>query len=388
MFSRRTLRRRSAERGAAAAIVAVLLGFGVLLGASALAVDIGNVAFDRRQQQNGADAGAKQLAKLCAESLAKCSAGSAGGPVTAAIKANFPSSTRQTSGQLQSMCGRAGTGTLPVCASAVADADIKDLTKCPPLSAQLKAAPTVKYVEVQSKTLDTADGSDDLKSFFNVGSGTTMTACARYAWGPAGSATTLPLTFAECEWKGSITAPTGGFGVETSLPLKYSKKAASACTLTSPSGGDFAGGFGWLSTSVGCDLGTAAGKWYDAQPGVGGGSGCYDLFKPGSVAYVPIFDCISDSKTFCVPGSPSGTHTWYHIKGYAAFYITAVDITGSGDALPGYPGAKASSECKTESLDNKCIYGWFLDDYVDDIGEIDYTGTVPDYGADVFKAAG
>ncbi len=54
-------------------IVAVVLGGGVLLGASALAIDVGNMMFERRQLQNGADASSQKLAQICAKDLTKCS---------------------------------------------------------------------------------------------------------------------------------------------------------------------------------------------------------------------------------------------------------------------------------------------------------------------------
>src|SRR5687768_8076034 len=72
-LTKRRLRRR-AERGGAAMIVAILLGGGALLGAAALTVDVGNMFFERRQLQNGADATAQSLAVICAKDLTKCNA--------------------------------------------------------------------------------------------------------------------------------------------------------------------------------------------------------------------------------------------------------------------------------------------------------------------------
>ena len=46
------------ERGAAATIVAVLLGLGVVFGVMALAIDAGGLFLERRQLQNGSDAAA------------------------------------------------------------------------------------------------------------------------------------------------------------------------------------------------------------------------------------------------------------------------------------------------------------------------------------------
>ena len=71
--SRRPRLRRRLERGATAAIVAVMLAGGVLLGAAALAVDVGNMMFERRQLQNGADAAAFKLAEICDDDVTQCS---------------------------------------------------------------------------------------------------------------------------------------------------------------------------------------------------------------------------------------------------------------------------------------------------------------------------
>ena len=56
---------RDGERGAVAMIVAMLFGFGVMIGLAALTVDVGNINADRRQLQNGADAVALAVAQQC-----------------------------------------------------------------------------------------------------------------------------------------------------------------------------------------------------------------------------------------------------------------------------------------------------------------------------------
>ena len=54
------------DRGAAALIVTILFSSGVLIGCAALTVDVGQLYSERRQLQNGADAAALSLAKVCA----------------------------------------------------------------------------------------------------------------------------------------------------------------------------------------------------------------------------------------------------------------------------------------------------------------------------------
>ncbi len=409
--SRKARLRRRFERGGVAAIVAVLLGGGVLLGASALAIDVGNIMFERRQLQNGADAAVAKLARICADkaNVADCDPTKAStiSAVNNENKANAADNTASlntlldaTLGTKNGMCGRVpGAPNLPPCPSATSTADLTDLVQCPPLPQALVDHPTIKYVETY--TLTDSKGSNKLGSFFLPGSGATVGACSRMAWGPPGKANTLPLTFAECEYEEAIN--TVGFGNdpvnpadpykgETALPLKY-KKNKSCDPNTVSSGGDFDGGFGWLSAN-GCVASTEVPHWYDGQTGVGANNDCYDLFRPGSRIYIPIFTCISDTAAGtddpCNQGSPSGTHTYYYITGYAAFYVTGVRIVGDGQGsfLDGYPGSSARQDCQTTSKDNKCIYGWFLSDWVDYGGELDLTGTVPDYGANVFKPVG
>ena len=65
-------RLRHSERGASATIVAVLFGGGVLLGASALSMDVGSIMWERRQLQNGADAATMALAQACGRDAAAC----------------------------------------------------------------------------------------------------------------------------------------------------------------------------------------------------------------------------------------------------------------------------------------------------------------------------
>ena len=55
--------RPDAERGAAGVLVAVMML--VLIGAGALAVDVGQIYSERAQLQNGADAGALGVAQAC-----------------------------------------------------------------------------------------------------------------------------------------------------------------------------------------------------------------------------------------------------------------------------------------------------------------------------------
>src|SRR5690349_8936465 len=62
----RNLRRRG-DAGGAAVIVAILLAGGVLLGMTALVVDVGQLYAEREELQSGADAAAMSVALDCAQ---------------------------------------------------------------------------------------------------------------------------------------------------------------------------------------------------------------------------------------------------------------------------------------------------------------------------------
>ena len=59
---------RPRDKGAVAAIVAILVSSGVVMGMLALTVDVGNITAERRQLQNGADAATFALARSCSKS--------------------------------------------------------------------------------------------------------------------------------------------------------------------------------------------------------------------------------------------------------------------------------------------------------------------------------
>ena len=98
-------RLRRDERGVVAAIVAILLGTGVLLGMGALVIDVGQIYQERAELQNGADAAALAVAKSCA--LGACAPGVAGQQADG----NASNLTGGTAG-VQLVCG---SGALPGC---------------------------------------------------------------------------------------------------------------------------------------------------------------------------------------------------------------------------------------------------------------------------------
>jgi len=377
-----------------AALVAILLGLGVLLGMSALAVDVGNLMFERRQLQNGADAASSKLAAICAGRIADCDDDvrapvlddlldkNAGDNFAALDRSHYP----------EGQCGRVPSAPdMPACDVA---GSFSELVKCPPVPSWL-ASSSIPYVETYTRT-ETKTGGSKLLPFLGQGSGTEVRSCARAAWGPPKKGVTLPLTFSYCEYEEAIAK--GGYGNlpidaaqpykgETALALKYKVTGSSTtdpCVALGHSGMDAPGGFGWLD-QVACEATIDEGGWVPVDTGKSGPLSCV---TSGKVVYVPIFTCVSKAKVDC-DNTSGGNNTNYKVNGFGAFYVTAIlDLPGKGNTnVPGYPGPAADAECKAEANGGKgCLYGWFLDKYVVYGTQIDVGGT--SYGADVVVPAG
>lgn len=372
----RQINRSRCEKGGVAVIVGVLLGGGVLLGMSAIAVDVGNMKFERRQLQNGTDATAMKLADICGSDLTKCDDDQRAAVLTTLAAKNAVDATAQLDRSVypDGQCGRVpGAPDMPPCNSATTDASISNLSQCPALPAWLKTATTIPYVETYTLTDD--KGSSNLASFFGM-KGTRVSACARVAWGPAARTTVLPLTFGECEWADATGVLKANGTIDTSKTPVYNKEIALAVnydTKKSPcasyNGHDYMGGFGWLQHPTGiCEVNADGNAWVPGWPGNGTGNDCLPDVKVGDTIQIPIYDCINDNKQIC-PNDVS-SKTYYHIKGMASFKVTAVDLTGKTE---GTPGTAAKVECGNDSNNKQCIYGMFLKDLTP-VGQIDQTG--------------
>ena len=158
--------RHGRERGVVAVLVAVVLGCGVALGMGALVVDVGQLAWERTQLQNGADAAAEAVADDC---LASGCAGSTA--VTAErTRAGFYADHNAADGRadLLALCG--SWGSLPSCTG----------------SSSCLGAPSAgqQYVEVRLGT-ELPDGSTVLPPTFAGAlagggqAGRTVVTCAR-----------------------------------------------------------------------------------------------------------------------------------------------------------------------------------------------------------------
>lgn len=373
------------ERGAVAMLVALLFGTGVLLGMGALTVDVGALNLERRQLQNGADAAVLALARQCANNSAAC-----------ANDTNTSLSLKTLAGQNAAdgltdlnaavpVCASPNVTTLPTCVEPAA----RGLTDCPRVPTLPAAA---KWVEVrtQTRTNDTSRPSI-LPPFFAqylAGSeyqGATVGACARAAWGPASiPESVVPIVISLCEWEANTGGTAGGTGTYYPGPLGATpgyggtdqppwpsaaqervvalQKPTQPTSCPSFNGHQAPGGFSWIkdptTNKSGCDVHVGAATW--VQTDTGNDTACnLDKYWKG-IIYLPIFDCMVDSgsaptgeptaSTNCQTGN--GSNLWYHIVGFAAFYLSGFNLSGDSQKSPvtlNYP-------CEGGS---RCLSGWF-----------------------------
>jgi hypothetical protein len=416
--------RRRPDKGAVSTVFAAVLAGGVVMGMLALTVDVGSIWLERRQLQNGADSTSLALADMCARDATKCNPATAPTTLDPLLDANAGSDNESQSDSRSDtsngLCAREPSGVdfpgMPACDSAATDAAITDLAECPPLPAWLKTNTGIPYVESYART-ETSDGSTILPKYFSGmlaggGSDLSVTACARAAWGTPGSYTgTVPITFSACEWKSQTSngsnyvaqGPTGawpGYGSggstwpsasrETVIMLHDPKDESGDCSWN---GKDTAGGFGWVDQTNGlCAAQVTTDGWAQIDTGNNVPNPCKSKLPDlvGTVIALPVFDCIVASH-----GEPSGpppttpgacdptqkeaggSKSWYHIQGWAKFYLSGYKFSGLSQSsiLPGghnsCPGGGGS----------RCLFGWFLKGTLDNATSIVAPGGTTDFGA-------
>jgi len=256
---------------------------------------------------------------------------------------------------------------------------MSNLQECP------AAVPSgVKYVRAYTETKSSA-GDNILPYYFGAAitgiKGANQQACAAVAVGPAGLSPSLPFAFSACEWKnatsgGTVFHPAPPYSVTNPMDplwekvIQFNTINGTDCNWN---GHDFAGGFGWLCHDSGCTPPaastcsiTTSDGWVDANTGNGAGNDCRAEIEAavGTVIFIPVFDCINPNKNNCPDPvgveKSTGTHTYYHIQGYAAFFLTAVEDGSITKSLSGYPTAASTTACSAKG--GKCLFGWFLQD--------------------------
>lgn len=419
--NQRSRRRRMAERGAVATIVAVMLGGGVLLGMTALAVDVGGLMFERRQLQNGADAAAMTLAGICAKNSSNCNDAAVAAQLTTLAGDNASDESAQLDRRIypNGQCGWVpGAPSLPLCTST---GNIAVLKECTPLPAWVLDDPltaadeSIPYVETYTLT-DTGSGAARLLPFFAEGPGTEVSACARAVWGSPGSTgTTFPLTISACDWElstanGTKFAPSPPYSdnpvAAPDPPVDPVPAEAAGFVVqilahvtgnptTGCGGSPYApGGFGWLDDnedSSDCRAkfnadGTAPGSTGASPPG-----GCkQDGMQQwvGQEVLVPVFDAVAGN----------GTGTTYTLSGVSSFFFAGwseMETAKPGKAYSVYqmplnlPGQTGDHMCEVPDSPKwkkaTCVWGWFTSPILP-VGTV--SATAPSRGPDVVAMIG
>lgn len=263
------------ERGAAGVLVAVLML--VLVGAGAMAVDVGQIYAERAQLQNGADAGAIAVVQACHE-------------------------TGCTQSEAEAIAAALADGNSNDGSSTVFEVDMS----------------VPNEVTVRTTTRDGTSGAGFLRQMFSSALNAPPATVGAHATAglefPSGGSA-FPLAISDCQYDLSSTEVSG----EVQL-IKY-KPGMSDCTSTA--GHVIPGGFGWLDqTDSACHAETDSGDNADSDTGAD---------YPSTAACDAIIQSWKDTingggtvmGTFPVYDNAGGTGAggWFHIRGYATFNI-------------------------------------------------------------------
>jgi hypothetical protein len=351
------VRLRRDERGVVAALVAILLGAGVLTGMGALVIDVGQIYQERAELQNGADAAALGVAKSCA--LGACTPGVAG----RLADGNASALTGGTEG-VQLVCGSGSLGNCP--------ASTGSITDCPPSPAGSN------FVDVYTAT-QTASGSSLLPPVFastllgdSSYQGTTVRACAQAEWGAPSAATADDLTISACEWDQATDQGTD-YASAPPAPsvdqvLAFNPGNDNTGCATEPAGADNPGTFGWAADATGnCTL-TVSGSTFPAGTGPSVSAACQQVLRSSQQDETPIL----------VPIYISDAAGTFDLRGFADFVVTGYNLQ------PGFSAADRLNPANTCQGTEYCLTGYFVQ------GVIPATGSLSDtyLGASVIDLTG
>ena len=304
----------SPERGATAVMVTILML--VLVGAGALAVDIGRIAAAKGQLQNGADASALAVAGYCAQNPSSCT-------TTGVSLADQYTSANSNSG------------------TAV------------PSSVMF---PTATSVRVVSST--PAGGLQlTLAQVFGTES-QIVEAAATASWTPPSGGGGFPLALSDSCFDLSSAAESGDLQRFSYKPGNGPNGEPSDMNCTrNASGQTVPGGWGWLEESDSCESTTAADGTIPSDPG-NNPADCQEILqgwvndlsfgKPVEVLF-PIFDS----------AEYQGNNAQYHILGYATLQIYAWQFSGTGNSPFSYMPASIPANVKCAGS-QRCVIGKFI----------------------------
>lgn len=283
---RRLIRRLRSERGATATLVAFALI--PLLGAGAIAVDVGALYAERAQLQNGVDSAALAIAAECAKDESACAT---------------PAEHTST-------------------AQAYVDANAAILRE------PAANTPTIDRVANVVTVTGTTSVSHVLAQLI-VGDASTVGASGSAEWGSPIAGKTLPLAIGICEF--DQYPPIGEGQTPSKILVEYNTEARSGCDPTYAPGG-----FGWLDADA-CvaDIDLSMGEvWHKGDRGNSlAKSGCdlEDDLVPliGTTVLIPIYDSFKKvSKECSESNDEKGGTVCFRIAKFAAFELTGFKLSG------------------------------------------------------------
>lgn len=350
-------RGRRRDRGAVAALVAVLLAGNALLGMAALTVDVGLMYAEREELQSGADAAGIAVAKVCAANNKKCRA--------AIIAGDYAKANASDNFADAAVCGLipiSGPGSSSRVSAC--DPGASNLTACigsPP-------ADPAPYVEVRTSTRRSPTETALPPAFAGALIGTdgvTIGACSRVSWGPVlRTQAEVAMAISLCAFEGATAngvhfqpPPIGGHDdpdaeLDSEVAIPWRAASDLGCTA---GGNTFPDGFAWIPPDSGCTRAVQVGDWYDVTVAAGNPPGCADLIHEKHHALDPVTVAIFDDARAVPGGSPQT-----HVVGIAVFVITGWWIGPGWSGGPDHSHEPNLHQYHLCSGDNNfCLYGYF-----------------------------
>jgi hypothetical protein len=332
------------DRGAISTVVVLLLATGVLLGMTAMVVDVGQLYAEREELQSGADAAAMTTALDCVKRRASCS-------TLGLARAEEAADANAGDGRanVEEFCGRDVRVALPTC---LPDSG-RQLSDC---IGSPRAG--VNFVQVRTRT---EVATDDYvlpfafaQSMAGIGDGATVGACSRVAYGPPRFE--LGLTISACEYErtrgNTVAAPPWPPNppAHREVNLGDHDETSHFCGTLPPPGWGWPNDVGMFEDTDGSCVTQVEGDLnYDGDDGHYPSLECRNqlarLRSTRQVIALPVID----------GERGNGSTTRYHLYKLAAFVVT-------GYSMPGFHAASTVNPSfgHCDPLDI-CIFGYFID---------------------------
>jgi Flp pilus assembly protein TadG len=293
-------RLRRDDAGATLLVVAIMMT--VLLGMGALVIDVGKLYVERRELQNGADAGAFAVAQDCAKGAC--------GPATSTAQTYANDNAGDHKAGIKEVCG-AGPG-LVACAVKPAN------------------APANGWVKVTTTTPADNKVSFSFAPVFGRTSGARQ-ATAVATWGGPTQGTTIPVTLSVCDFQalgGSIDGTT--FPGSQGYIYTHTSSKAPKCDAKG-NGQIVPGGFGWLDHDEATCKVTVANGIVDGD--TGNNTECKNFWATwlGTDVLVPLYNAATGTGSgaqFTVVGFAALTLQGYCLGSNVEGHLTPKDAAG------------------------------------------------------------